>query len=1010
AWILAMLLSLAAGYQVMHNEQHSIGMVMKAQADHAAADISAKIDERVLALVRMANRLSRTTSDIKSWESDARLYLTHYSGYEFLGWLDSSLRIVGYVRHEPDPVRADIDLAPGTQQSLMRKALDTGQPVVSPIQYTDDKVAVIKAYVPIHAEGESSGLLVASFQLHQMLDRELVEEHFEKDGYFTILSDGNAEVVFPEEMQGKFGLNLSPKGAKISVFGAEWTVTAWPVHVVPGDAQSNLGIWVVVGGLLVSSLMSWSLYQARRSRGLVEWFQATNTELADQIAERMKATDGLKRMNRLHAMLSKVNDAIVHIETIPELYDEISRIAVHEGGFLLAWVGIVDRSTGMVKAVSHAGDGAYLENIRISIDETLPEGQGPTGKSLRNGQSFVCADIENADEMLPWRDAALRRGFRSSAAIPFRVNSHLRGALSLYAGAVSCFEKDELEVIHRMVENLVFAISSIEREEMRKSAEQELKKFMAGIEHSVNVIIVTDTRGVIEYVNPVFERVTGWKREEALGRTPALLASGETPPDVYKNLWETILSGQTWRGMLRNRRRNGEIYWGEIVISPITDENGRIVQFLAVQEDVTEKRAVKEKVDYLAHHDELTGLANRATFMDLLKKSTDTLSRRGGNGVLLLIDIDDFGVINDAYGHTAGDEMLRGLSRNLKDIFAQKMSDCENCALARLGGDEFGIFIPGSTLDEGLEIARQIRQNSTVSISAVAYPEHASSPDDMMAKADAALRSAKKIGRNVCHAYRPEDRLMENIHLRVSEKNRIEDALAHGRFTPWYQPILHLPDNKVSHYEVLARMIDEEGRVIYPNGFISTAEQMGLIANIDLFIMREAMKLQAKEKLEGRDISFGINISGKNLGNEELLDKVRNNISETGANPDRLVFEITETEAIRNMDNAIIFLNSLKDMGCRLALDDFGVGFTAFSYIKNMHVDYLKIDGSFIKNLHKNTDDQHIVRSIVAMAKGLGVRTVAEFVEDGEVLELLREYGVDYAQGYFIGRPSPELC
>lgn len=1011
SWLAAMTLTAVLANAVNHSEHLRLERSMIAQADHIAADIQVILEGRILALVRMAKRLEANASSVDGWKKDAGLYLDHYPGYEFIAWLDSSYRVIGRVQSEAGSAFPPPGMRPDEQNAFLRQAHDTRQPVISPIIEVSKEIKILRVYIPILPGAGPGGFLAASFRLHEALDPELLQQHYLGDGYISTLTDGHVEISFPEGASEKNKREWGAPAKEIMIYGARWTTTVWPTDKILGGAESGMGIWIILGGVVLSSLMSWAIYQAQRSRTLTEWFQATNAELAEQITERMKVSEGLTRLNRLHSMLSRVSDAIVHIDNVNGLYDEINRIAVEEGGFLLAWIGILDPATRLVAPVSFAGNGkTYLDGIRISVDRDVPEGMGPIGKAMRENSFFVCNDIEHSTEMLPWRDKAVAHGYRSSAAFSFRVNGHIEGAFAIYSGTAGYFEEDEISLLQRLVDDIAFAIASIEKEGRRRAAEQELKKFMAGIEHSVNAIVITDTNGSIEYVNPTFEKVTGWSRNEAIGKNPNILKSGETSKEVYDNLWNTIKSGNTWRGTLRNRRKDGRKYWGEIVISPITDDRGNIIQFLAVQEDVTEKKATREMADYLANYDELTGLANRGRFMELLKQSMQTLHFNGGQGVLLLVDIDAFSVINDAYGHTAGDEMLRGLGRNLKEMVATRTVNPDSCLIARLGGDEFVIFLPDHSLDDGLELARQIRQNSTVSISLVSFPEHAVSPDDMMVKADAALRSAKKLGSNVCHAYRPADRLMEDLHLRVSEKARIEDALDKSRFVPWFQPILCLADNRVYHYEVLARMLDEEGRIIFPEGFISTAEQMGMIGAIDIFIMKEAMALQVRERREGRYASFSVNISGKNLGNEELLAKLKNAISETRADPAYLVFEITETAAIQNMEKAITFIEALKQMGCKIALDDFGVGFTAFSYLKELRVDYLKIDGSFIRNLHKNTDDQHIVRSIASMAKGLGVMTIAEYVENDEILALVREYGVDYAQGFFIGRPEAKLC
>ena len=268
---------------------------------------------------------------------------------------------------------------------------------------------------------------------------------------------------------------------------------------------------------------------------------------------------------------------------------------------------------------------------------------------------------------------------------------------------------------------------------------------------------------------------------------------------------------------------------------------------------------------------------------------------------------------------------------------------------------------------------------------------------------------AKELGRNRIHVYRPEDRDLEKMHSRLSWREKIFKGLREDRFVPWFQPLLDLNENRVHHYEALARLISEDGLVLLPGAFIDIAERFGIIGLIDRVIIEKTMRTQAEMRRLGKDISFGINLSGKELGDADLLDFIKSKIIETGADPAGLVFEITETAAIGDLEKATRFVKSLKEIGCQFSLDDFGVGFTSFTYLKEMQVDFIKIDGSFIRKLHENPSDQVFVKAITDLARGLKIESIAEFVENEQTLELLRSFGVDYAQGYFIGKPSPTL-
>ncbi|HBG46647.1 MAG TPA: hypothetical protein DDW94_06600 [Deltaproteobacteria bacterium] len=585
---------------------------------------------------------------------------------------------------------------------------------------------------------------------------------------------------------------------------------------------------------------------------------------------------------------------------------------------------------------------------------------------------------------------------------------------------------EKAEVLTDEVGRPLRMIGTVQDLTERRRAEFELKKLSAIIEHSVNLVFITDKKGSIQYVNPTFEQVTGFTREDALGQTPRILSSGEVTNAQYQELWNTILSGKTWRSTFKNRKKNGGYYWATTVITPIKNDRGEITNFLSVQEDVTEKMQKEERLNYLASHDELTGLINRASFIEQVGKWIESAGHRSATGALCILDMDQFKLLNDTFGHGAGDEYLRRIANILHDRLEEI---CKNSpsefdqppVLSRLSGDEFAIFLPGISEERGVELTESLRSSvegfyfteasSTMTVSAgmALYPDHGIDIKDLLTKSDAAMYRAKELGRNRIHVYRPEDRDLEKMHSRLSWREKIFKGLREDRFVPWFQPLLDLNENRVHHYEALARLISEDGLVLLPGAFIDIAERFGIIGLIDRVIIEKTMRTQAEMRRLGKDISFGMNLSGKELGDADLLDFIKSKIIETGADPAGLVFEITETAAIGDLEKATRFVKSLKEIGCQFSLDDFGVGFTSFTYLKEMQVDFIKIDGSFIRKLHENPSDQVFVKAITDLARGLKIESIAEFVENEQTLELLRSFGVDYAQGYFIGKPSPTL-
>ncbi len=559
-----------------------------------------------------------------------------------------------------------------------------------------------------------------------------------------------------------------------------------------------------------------------------------------------------------------------------------------------------------------------------------------------------------------------------------------------------------------------------------KAREAELKKLSLAIEQSINVIIITDPEGRIEYVNPVFEETTGYSKEEAVGQTPSIISSGETPQSQYEELWRTISAGKTWQGVFKNRKRCGQYYWVNGIVVPIKDDRERITHFLSIQEDITERMRSAEQIRYLASYDGLTGLVNRARFLEVVQRDISHVQSDRYTCAVFIIDIDDFKLINNTLGHKVGDAVLCRVAGFLQDIVGDMDTSYEKGArrdslVARLGGDEFAVYMTHINEVGVVDAAYNIRmalenlnppdvlERISVSIGVAMYPRHAANVSELLRKADAALNRAKEPDKSRCHLYVTEDNDLEEVHSRLTWKGRIQKALTEDRFEPWFQPILDLKENRIHHYEALARMRDEDGRILPPGVFIDTAERFGLIGLIDRVMMEKTMKFQAEASRRGMDLTFDLNLSGKDLGDAELLSSIKSKLHETGADPSRLVFEITETSAVHDLSMAIEFVDSLKSIGCHFSLDDFGVGFTSFVYLKELGAGYIKIDGSFIRNLHNNRNDRLLVQAITTVAQGMGIKTIAEYVEKEETVHVLKEIGVDYAQGYLVGMPHPVI-
>ena len=441
----------------------------------------------------------------------------------------------------------------------------------------------------------------------------------------------------------------------------------------------------------------------------------------------------------------------------------------------------------------------------------------------------------------------------------------------------------------------------------------------------------------------------------------------------------------------------------------------RVVQL----QDVSERKRFEGQLQYLADHDSLTGLFNRRRFEAELERELESSRRYDTGGALLVLDLDNFKYVNDSLGHSAGDELITSVSHALSHRL--RASD----TVGRLGGDEFAVILPHATKEDAVLVARGvlevIRDNITVegekgprrttaSIGLALFPgkDERLSPDELLVEADIAMYDAKENGRDRFALYRAESDRQEKMEARLTWAERIRAALAENRFVLHAQPIVALGvEEDVTRYELLLRMDDASGDLIPPGTFLYVAERFGLVEEIDRWVVREAVRMLAAEELAGRRTCFSVNLSAKSIQDIEMTKFLSRRLAATGVDPSGLIFEVTETVAIENVDRAKQFARELRALGCSFALDDFGSGFASFYYLKHLEFDYLKIDGEFIKNLPSSETDQLVVRSLVQIATGLGRKTIAEFVGDEETVQILREYGVDFAQGFHLGKPQP---
>jgi diguanylate cyclase (GGDEF)-like protein/PAS domain S-box-containing protein len=537
-------------------------------------------------------------------------------------------------------------------------------------------------------------------------------------------------------------------------------------------------------------------------------------------------------------------------------------------------------------------------------------------------------------------------------------------------------------------------------------------------------VITSDAKGVIDYVNPVAEALTGWRLEDSQGRAieEIFRAFHEETCEPLENPLAVAIrrtrSIKSVRPMLLIRRDGNEIYV-ESTASPIRDGSGAVSGGVLVFHDVSEARELNRRLSYHASHDVLTGLVNRREFENRMERALKSAKARETSYALCVLDLDQFKIVNDTCGHSAGDALLGQVGALLKSKVRWRDT------LARLGGDEFGILLESCSLDEAMRTAEALREavrnfkftweerTFRLGASIGVVPISADNADvaSVLSAADSACQAAKEAGRNRVHSFEENDIDLMRRRREMQWAARINNALEEGRFELFRQTIMPLQKTEAgAHYELLLRMRDEAGKIVGPDNFMTAAERYGITPSIDRWVIENAFRWLVSEADEREKLTMcSINLSGQSLGDDKFLPYVIDQFHRSGLDATKICFEITETAAIASFSQANRFIQALKELGCKFALDDFGTGLSSFGYLKHFPVDYLKIDGSFVKEILHDPIDREMVRSINEIGHLTGKQTIAEFAENQEIINMLQSLGVDYAQGYGVSQPQRVL-
>jgi diguanylate cyclase (GGDEF)-like protein/PAS domain S-box-containing protein len=734
-------------------------------------------------------------------------------------------------------------------------------------------------------------------------------------------------------------------------------------------------------------------------------------EIRQQVEER------IFRLTRVYNVLSRTNQAIARHRNSTALFEEICRIAVCNGYLKMAVVNRFDTAGMRVEPVAfYGGDPSFLSDIKPisrsgratpTLAAQILDGEGP----------YICNDIRKDPLFRSRAEEAESFGFRSLATFQLTCQNRLVGNLSLYARERNFFQPDIVTLFTGLTEDISFALDNLERERQRQRAEEKLvqtsNQLKTLFEAAPLPIATLDRDGMVLMWNSAAEKLFGWKEEEIIGRLLPIIPENLLPEFFEKN--RQAFAGEVLSGLqVQRKKKNGQLLDLLLFNAPLYDGQQNIRAVMAILMDVTEQKKNQEQIAFLAHHDRLTGLANRTLLADRFEQATAHARRTNTRLALCAIDLDDFKNVNDLLGHLQGDDLLCQIASRLQDSVRCTDTVC------RMGGDEFVILF--GDISEMTALTSLIRKVSEVfsspfilddqkhpvtqSMGVAVFPEDGTDFETLFKNADAALYFAKKTGRNNVQFYRREIR--NQIQQRMAMEQGLRQAITARKLSIHYQPVCRVAGNRVVSAEALVRWEHPDWGRVPPNHFIGIAEEANLILPLGEWILDEVCRTMRDWDLRGLPrLPVAVNVSAKQIFDEGFPAFIGRTLRRYDIEPQRLELEVTENLFLENLASVEAVMRELKNIGVGLALDDFGTGYSSLSYLKRFRLDKLKIDRSFIADVCHNEQDAILTDAIILLGKSLGLKVVAEGVETQDQLAYLRLRRCDYYQGYLCSRPMP---
>jgi len=720
------------------------------------------------------------------------------------------------------------------------------------------------------------------------------------------------------------------------------------------------------------------------------------------ITERKLAETQVARLNRLLMLLSDANQAIVRVREPTQLLRLVADLLCRSGKFPVAWVHLDAGDQLLVPTDCRHREGLIREIIASHSGQTSPN-------------NLYCEVSQALAGQIATR--LCHEGLNAYIKLPLQRNGKYLGAIGILDASLDSFSNNDKQLIEDLSNNISQALESLQAEAEHRQAAEQLELAARVFENSTEGIIITDARNRILMVNKAFAAVTGYEPDEVIGQNPNLLSSGRQGQTFYREMWSDLQRNGEWQGEIENRRKNGEIYPEWLNISVARQDDGNISNYVAVFSDLTKRKEIEKRLTFLSHFDSLTALPNRVLFHEQLHQAIEQAEAQQAKVALLMFDLDRFKIFNDTMGHAAGDRLLVEATARLKSCLAP------GDMLCRLGGDEFAIIVNNiNAASDAAQLAstcqRKLRKpivhehheiHLSASIGIGLFPDDAESFEGLVSSADSAMYAAIEQGGNAFRFFQ------QDMNARSAERMRLEGRLHHalerGELSVFFQPLVCARTGRIAGAEALLRWhIEDQAGAISPAVFIPLMEETKLIRPIGAWVLRKACEENKRwRETTGEELFVAVNLSAVQLSDENLIADIRTILHETDFDPRYLEIELTESAVMQDSELGIRTLNQIRALGISLSIDDFGTGYSSLSYLKQLPLDTLKIDRSFVTDAAVDKNAHAIIKAIVAMGHSLQFHIIAEGVENIEQLELLCDVSVDIFQGYYFSRPLPAL-